>query len=49
MREHGKIYHVPDVGVEATWSVARANHDSAVFDAHQEDRRSKCYNDCSVD
>ena len=30
-REPGKIYHVRDVGVEATWSAARANHDSALF------------------
>ena len=37
MREPSKIYHVHDVGVEATWSAARANHDSAVFDGHQED------------
>ena len=29
-REPGKIYHVRDVGVEATWSAARANHDSAL-------------------
>ena len=28
----GKIYHVCDIGVEATWSTAHANHDSAVFD-----------------
>ena len=31
MREPGKIYHVCDVGVEATWSAARANHDSVVL------------------
>ena len=30
-REPGKIYHVRDVGVEATWSAARANHDSALL------------------
>ena len=31
-REPGKIYHVRDVGVEATWNVACANHDPALFD-----------------
>ena len=30
-REPGKIYHVRDVGVEATWSTASANRDSAPF------------------
>ena len=35
MREPGKIYHVRDVGVEATWSTAHANHDSALFGGHQ--------------
>ena len=30
-REPGKIYHVRDVGVEATWSAARADHDSALL------------------
>ena len=34
-REPGKIYHVGDIGVEATWSAARANHDSANFDGHR--------------
>ena len=33
-REPGRIYHVRDVGVEATWSAARANHVSANFDGH---------------
>jgi hypothetical protein len=30
-REPGKIYHVRDVGlgIDKTWSVVRANHDSA--------------------
>ena len=26
-REPGKLYHVHDVGIEATWSAARTNHD----------------------
>ncbi len=34
-REPGKIYHVRDVGVEITWSAARANHDSALFDGSE--------------
>ena len=51
MREPGKIYHMRDIGVEATWSAARAYHDSAVFDGHRgemKDRRSECTNDCSA-
>ena len=48
-REPGKIYHMHDVGVEATCSAARANRDSAVFDGHKEDRRSECYNNHSAD
>ena len=50
-REPGKIYHVRDIGVEATWSAAHANHDSAVFDGNcgaMKDRRFECTNDCSA-
>ena len=31
-REPGKIYYVCDIGIKATWSAARANHDSALYD-----------------
>jgi hypothetical protein len=47
-REPGKIYHVHDIGVEATWSAARANTDSALFDGSERtmnDRRSECTSD----
>ncbi len=40
-----------DVGVEATWSAARANPDSALYDGSERivnDRRSECINDCSA-
>ena len=53
-REPGKIYHVRDVGIEATWpiwSAVRVNHDSVVFDGNRgemKDRRSDCTNDCSA-
>ncbi len=47
-REPGLVYHVRDVGVEATWSATRANLDSARFDGSERtvnDRRSECTND----
>jgi hypothetical protein len=49
-REPGKFYYVRDV---ATWSAARANPDSALFDGSERtvnDRRSEtgCINDCSA-
>ena len=51
-REPDKIYHMRDVGVEATWNAARANRALAVFDGHRgavKDRRSECYNNRSAD
>ena len=34
-REPSKIYRMRDVGVEVSWSVVYANHDSALFDGRQ--------------
>ena len=51
-RVPGKIYYMPDIGyVEAIWSMAYANQDSAVSDDYHgavTDSQSECYNDRSV-
>ena len=48
-REPDKIYHMHDVGIEATWSAVCANHDSALYSSNHatvNDRQSECINDC---
>ena len=48
-REPGKLFHVRDIGIEATWSMAHANHDLALLGGHQgsvKDHLSQCTNDC---